>query len=305
MSMQRKSRRLTFVRGAVAAAALALTTGLFTPRPAHAVLDAWMALKIIGAIQTAISFTQNANALLGESGPSVVQAIQEVQAEILEELRAVRNDEVKARAEGCLWTFRELVENPNHELAPQRLAQLLNDSAFVLAEMETVLTMRDLPSMYTLAPTYNLLVGIRAMALRHAGYPPSTINRLFAESKDVNHRVVGARNFRLDQCFLGLCTISTSLSSRLYEKMANYWFKVPANPFCSCNVWENRCKPTGAEGRCIVDYTPLIPPERERVIGRMDQDAVVQVSRAALAGFVSLGHNRATSVLGDGTIVGI
>ena len=289
---------------AFASASLVAAAVVLGPaRPARAA-DGWSLQQMVGAINSAYDFIGKVDRLVTSDGPTIAEALARARTEILREIQIIRNDDIEAQARGLITTFQELAQGMT-QIDGDRMAQFFNDSAFVLSHMKAVLTERDVDSSYELAPTYDLLVSLRAAAMKEAGYAQASFDFLFNEAKFTDHRVVGARLVQFDTCFFGICHWNTVLMSKIYEKQSNYWFKVPPNPFCSCNVWENRCKPTGAEGRCILDYTPLIPPERERIIQRYDADPVVNVIRTSLNRLVGMAGGRVLGAFGNGTIQSI
>jgi len=143
-------------------------------------------------------------------------------------------------------------------------------------------------------------------------FDPSSFDAMLNEATQVNHTLVGAVNVELDhrKCvgFWCMSRVNTVHLSSLWQRASDYWFRIPNQPFvfCACNVWEWRCAPLGdVPGKCISDWTFLLPQERARIEPNFNADPVVQVVRASLQALVNGGHghvDRSILLFGPGRI---
>jgi hypothetical protein len=187
-------------------------------------------------------------------------------------------------------------------------------------------TREDLPSVYNLAQTFNLVVAARVVAMSNAGqvcrdpsdpfddrgpctpFNQSAFDKVLTEAAEVNHALVGAIRLYLDHpfCLFRSCTyeVSTVRLSSMWQKFSDYWFRIPNQPFvfCACNVWAHRCAPLGdVEGYCTSDWTFLLPQEAAKIESVFNADPVVTTVRIALQGLVDGGFGH----VGQGLFAGM
>jgi hypothetical protein len=301
------------------AAALALVTLTLSARPAQAIITGQEALAIAEKIKKAYDFIMGVGDLVNPKEDLAV-LIKRNQAALIDELHAIRDDEVESLARGVLERFHELVTNPVQDWSQPSNETFYLDSLTSIQAMHNVLikrrTREDLPSVYDLAQVYNLVVSARALAMKNAGeicggfnqgpctpFDQSAFDNLLNEATDINHNLVGVTLVAFDN---GQAPRDTIHWSSLWQKYSDYVFRIPNQPFvfCGCNVWEWACKPLGAPGTCVQDWTFLLPPEQAKIEGRFFPDPVVEVTRNALLGLVDGGHVRVNTLNGGpGTIL--
>lgn len=154
---------------------LALLMGTLTlvPARAHALLPVALT-AVIGFYETAYNYLSKFQTLFGDSGPDLVAALNQVQANIINEIKSVRNQSWKAHAQTVFDNFQILgMRKRTHKDNVRLWGASWDLSRQTINDFVEIVNARDVASAYEMAPAFNALVAVNGQLTKMEGeiYP--------------------------------------------------------------------------------------------------------------------------------------
>jgi hypothetical protein len=232
---------------------LALLAGTLTlaPARAHAFLPAAVT-AVVAFYETAYGYLSKAQALFGDSGPDLVAALNQVQANVINEIRSVRNQAWKAHAQTVFDDFQILgLRKRNHKDNVRLWGESWDLSRQTINDFVEIVNARDVASVYEMAPAFNALVAVNGELTKmegeiYPGDPPAwgEYDLYFKHGIRADYAMVGMKK--------GLCWPGFNPGAGHYNKVKNATYA--RNTYLRSMLYEDKI----ANKNILVDKIPVI-----------------------------------------------
>jgi hypothetical protein len=165
-----------------------------------------------------ISIAQWADNIFNSS-PSIADLLNQIEENIVSELRSERDDNLTWAAEGYMDRFHEVLMNPGlATLVPpsQTVDNILSDASGTLRSMHNIITGPSLVDAYRIAPHYVALNALYIGMLKFQGYSQDTIDVRIAQAIEAEYALVGAEDAG--------CSIASGIDTALSGVVFRYRF---------------------------------------------------------------------------------